>query len=51
MWFQTDTQVVHLIRIWIPVLVDNAQLIFISYYKHMLSSKDTNNMLNVTMSA
>ena len=51
MGFQTDTQIVHLIRIWIPVLVDNAPLIIISYYKNMLSSKDTNNMLNVTMPA
>jgi hypothetical protein len=48
MQFKTDTTVVHLIRIWIIVLVDNAQLIFISYCTNMLSSEDTNNMLNVS---
>ena len=29
--------------------VDNAQLIVVSYYTNMLSTEDTNNMLNVTM--
>ena len=47
MWFKTDTTVVHLIQIKIIVSVDNAQLISVSYYMNMLSSKDTNNMLNV----
>jgi len=48
-WLYTDTTVFHLIRIRILVWVDNAQLIFLSYYTNMLSSEDTNNMLNVTM--
>jgi len=49
MWFKTDTAVVYLIQIKILVLVENAQLISVSYYMKMLSSKDTNNMLNVTI--
>jgi hypothetical protein len=49
MGFSTDTTVIHLILIWILVSVDSAQLIFTSYYKNMLSSKDTNNMFNVTI--
>jgi len=49
MRFKTDTAVVHLIQITIIVSVDNAQLISVSYYMNMLSSKDTNNMLNVTI--
>ena len=48
MQFKTDTTVVHLIQIWIIVLVENAQLIFISYCTNMLASEDTNNMVNVT---
>jgi hypothetical protein len=39
----------HLIRICILASVDNAKLIFSSYYTHMLSSEDTNNVKNVTM--
>jgi hypothetical protein len=34
---------------WILVMMDNVQQIFVLYYEHMLSSEDTNNMLNVTM--
>jgi hypothetical protein len=49
MRFKTDTTVVHLIPIWILVSVDTAQMIFVSNYKNMLSSKDTNNMLHVTI--
>jgi len=49
MWLKTDTKVIHLIRIGILVLVDYALQIFVSYYKNMLSSTDTNNMMNVTM--
>ena len=49
MWFTTDTTVIHLIQIGILVSVDNAQLILASYYQNMLSSTDTNNMLNVTI--
>ena len=50
MWFKTDTTVVHLIRICILVLVDNAQQILLSYCTNMLSSEYNNNMVNVTMS-
>jgi len=49
MWFKTDMTVAHMIQIEILVSVDNAQLISVSYYTNMLSSKDTNNMLNVTI--
>jgi hypothetical protein len=49
MWFKTDTTDVHVIQNKILVSVDNAKLISISYYKNMLSSKDTNIMLNVTI--
>jgi len=49
MWFKTDTTVVHLIRICILVLVDNAQLIFLSYSTNMLSSEYYDKMLNVSM--
>jgi hypothetical protein len=44
----TDTTVVHLIQIWILVSEDTAQVIFVSYYKNMVSNEDTNNMLHVT---
>jgi len=49
MWFKTDTTVVHLIRICILVLVDNAHRTFLSYCTNMLTSEYNNNMLNVTM--
>ena len=49
MWYKTDTMVVSLIRKLIQVSVDPAPLIFVSYYNSILSSKDTNNTLNVTM--
>jgi len=38
-----------IMQIRILVSVDNAQLIFVSYYKHMLSSKDTTTMFGVTI--
>jgi len=38
-----------LIRIGILVTVENAHLIFISNYQHMLSIKVTDNMLNETI--
>ena len=49
MWFKTDTTVVHLIRICILVLVDNAQPIFLSYSTNILSSEYYDKMLNVSM--
>ena len=49
MWFGTDTTVVHLNQILILALVENKHLISVSYYMNMLSNKDTNNMLNVTI--
>jgi hypothetical protein len=49
MWFQTGTTFVHSNQIRILALVDNAPLIFLSYYTHKPSSEDTNNMLDVTM--
>jgi hypothetical protein len=49
MWYKTDNRFVHSIGIWILVSVDAAERICVSYYKNMLSSKDTNNMMYVTM--
>jgi hypothetical protein len=49
MWFKTDTTVIDLIQMCILISVDNAQLIVVSDYTNMLSTEDTNNMLNVTM--
>jgi len=46
MWVKTDTTFVHLIQNKILVSVDNAQLISVSYYMNLLSSKDTNILLN-----
>jgi len=34
-------------QIWILVLVDNADQIFVSYYKQLQGRKDSNNMMNV----
>jgi hypothetical protein len=45
-WFKTDTTVIYLIRICILLSVDNGQVIFVSYFKNMLSSKDNNILLN-----
>ena len=47
MRFKTDTTVLHSIRICILVSVDNAQVIFVTYFKNMPSSKDTEKLLNV----
>ena len=49
MCFKTDNRFVHSIRISIPVSVDAALLFLVSYNKNMLSGKDTNIMMNVTM--
>jgi hypothetical protein len=47
MWLKTDHTAIHLFRICILVSVDNAQLLFLTFFKNMPSSEDTNKLLNV----
>jgi len=49
MLITTDITVEQLRRMWMLVSVNTAQLVFVAYCTKMLSSEDTNIMLNVTM--
>lgn len=50
MSLESDTTVDHLIWMWILVLLENPEIIVISQYINMLSSKDTMNLANVSPS-